>query len=202
VTRREVGAIRIGPQETVFEIAGDAAADFALAASQTDPRAPHVRVERLDGGGGDGGGGFGGGGGGGSNGFASSHGGGNGFASGNGGGFGGGAPAPRAPRAPRPSVMITTAPSRLPAHDRPFQRRPHSAPAAAPLEARSSFQKAPEPSMGAKAHATKPAHAKKPFAAKPPHAKPHGGPHHPKTHHAKPGGFKPGPRPSAGKRKG
>ncbi len=60
VTRREVGAIRIGPQETVFEIAGDAAADFALAASQTDPRAPHVRVERLDGGG-DGGGGGGGG---------------------------------------------------------------------------------------------------------------------------------------------
>jgi ATP-dependent RNA helicase DeaD len=48
VTRREVGAIRIGPQETVFEIAGDAAGDFALAAAETDPRAPHVRVERID----------------------------------------------------------------------------------------------------------------------------------------------------------
>jgi ATP-dependent RNA helicase DeaD len=51
VTRREVGAIRIGPEETLFEIAGDAARDFALAASQKDPRAPHVRVERVDGGG-------------------------------------------------------------------------------------------------------------------------------------------------------
>jgi ATP-dependent RNA helicase DeaD len=49
VTRREVGAIRIGPHETIFEIAGDAAADFALAAAETDPRAPHVRVERMDG---------------------------------------------------------------------------------------------------------------------------------------------------------
>jgi ATP-dependent RNA helicase DeaD len=49
VTRREVGAIRIGPHETIFEIAGDAAADFAIAAAETDPRAPHVRVERIDG---------------------------------------------------------------------------------------------------------------------------------------------------------
>jgi ATP-dependent RNA helicase DeaD len=49
VTRREVGAIRIGPHETIFEIAGDAAADFALAAAETDPRAPHVRMERIDG---------------------------------------------------------------------------------------------------------------------------------------------------------
>ena len=49
VTRREVGTIRIGPHETIFEIAGDAAADFALAAAETDPRAPHVRVERIDG---------------------------------------------------------------------------------------------------------------------------------------------------------
>ncbi len=49
VTRREVGAIRIGPHETIFEIAGDAAADYALAAAETDPRAPHVRVERIDG---------------------------------------------------------------------------------------------------------------------------------------------------------
>jgi ATP-dependent RNA helicase DeaD len=49
VTRREVGAIRIGPHETIFEIAGDAAAEFELAAAETDPRAPHVRVERIDG---------------------------------------------------------------------------------------------------------------------------------------------------------
>jgi ATP-dependent RNA helicase DeaD len=66
VTRRDVGAIRIGPQETFFEIAGPAARDFALAASQTDPRAPHVRMERADeaersGGGGGIGGGSGGG---------------------------------------------------------------------------------------------------------------------------------------------
>jgi ATP-dependent RNA helicase DeaD len=54
VTRREVGAIRVGPHETLFEIAGDAAADYALSASQSDPRAPNVRVERVDGGGGNG----------------------------------------------------------------------------------------------------------------------------------------------------
>ncbi|HET6150763.1 MAG TPA: DEAD/DEAH box helicase [Polyangia bacterium] len=52
VTRREVGAIRVGPRETLFEIAGEAAGDFALAASQGDPRAPHVRVERVERGGG------------------------------------------------------------------------------------------------------------------------------------------------------
>ncbi|HVZ74796.1 MAG TPA: DEAD/DEAH box helicase [Polyangia bacterium] len=46
VTRHDVGAIRVGPMETEFEIAGDAADDFALAASQTDPRAPHVRFQR------------------------------------------------------------------------------------------------------------------------------------------------------------
>ena len=45
VTRREVGAIRVGPQSSEFEIAGEAAKDFALAASQTDPRAPHVHME-------------------------------------------------------------------------------------------------------------------------------------------------------------
>ncbi|HJX63585.1 MAG TPA: DEAD/DEAH box helicase [Polyangia bacterium] len=45
VTRREVGAIRVGPQHSEFEIAGEAAKDFALAASQTDPRAPHVHME-------------------------------------------------------------------------------------------------------------------------------------------------------------
>jgi len=48
VTNREVGAIRIGPRETLFEIAAAAAADFARAASETDPRATHVRIERAD----------------------------------------------------------------------------------------------------------------------------------------------------------
>ena len=47
VSRREVGAIRIGPHETMFEIAGDAAADFALAASEPDPRARHVVIARA-----------------------------------------------------------------------------------------------------------------------------------------------------------
>jgi ATP-dependent RNA helicase DeaD len=47
VSHREIGAIRIGPTETVFEIAGDAAADFALAASEPDPRARHVIIERA-----------------------------------------------------------------------------------------------------------------------------------------------------------
>jgi ATP-dependent RNA helicase DeaD len=49
VTRRDVGAIRIGPHHTDFEIAGEAAADFALAASQPDPRAPHVTIRRIEG---------------------------------------------------------------------------------------------------------------------------------------------------------
>jgi ATP-dependent RNA helicase DeaD len=49
VTRREVGAIRVGPQSSRFEIAGEAADEFALAAGQSDPRAPHVRILRLDG---------------------------------------------------------------------------------------------------------------------------------------------------------
>jgi ATP-dependent RNA helicase DeaD len=48
VTRREVGAIRIGPQETTFEISGDAAGGFAEASSQVDPRAPHVRIARAN----------------------------------------------------------------------------------------------------------------------------------------------------------
>jgi ATP-dependent RNA helicase DeaD len=50
ITRHEVGAIRVGPQSSQFEIAGDAAEEFALAAGQSDPRAPHVRILRLDGG--------------------------------------------------------------------------------------------------------------------------------------------------------
>jgi ATP-dependent RNA helicase DeaD len=45
VTRNEVGAIRVGPKFTEFQIAGDAAADFALAAARPDPRAPHVMIE-------------------------------------------------------------------------------------------------------------------------------------------------------------
>jgi ATP-dependent RNA helicase DeaD len=48
VTRRDVGAIRVGPKYSEFEISGEAAGDFALAASQTDPRAPHVHMERSE----------------------------------------------------------------------------------------------------------------------------------------------------------
>jgi ATP-dependent RNA helicase DeaD len=48
VTRRDVGAIRIGPRETTFEISGRAALEFADAAAESDPRAPHVLVERAD----------------------------------------------------------------------------------------------------------------------------------------------------------
>jgi ATP-dependent RNA helicase DeaD len=48
VTRREVGAIRIGPQGSTFEISAEAAADFALAAAERDPRAPHVVIEPAD----------------------------------------------------------------------------------------------------------------------------------------------------------
>src|SRR5450432_364244 len=49
ITRHEVGAIRVGPQSSQFEISAEAADDFALAAGQSDPRAPHVRMLRLDG---------------------------------------------------------------------------------------------------------------------------------------------------------
>jgi ATP-dependent RNA helicase DeaD len=48
VTRREVGAIRIGPHETTFEIAGHAAPEFADAAAESDPRARHVIISRGD----------------------------------------------------------------------------------------------------------------------------------------------------------
>jgi len=47
VTRREIGAIRVGPRSSTFEIAAEAAPDFALAASQPDPRAPHVTIEPV-----------------------------------------------------------------------------------------------------------------------------------------------------------
>ena len=50
VTRREVGAIRIGPHETTFEIAGGAARDYAEAAAELDPRAPHVVIAPAAGG--------------------------------------------------------------------------------------------------------------------------------------------------------
>ncbi len=47
VTRNEVGAIRIGPRDTTFEIAGEAVTNFTAASSEADPRAPHVRIERA-----------------------------------------------------------------------------------------------------------------------------------------------------------
>ena len=47
VTRREVGAIRVGASSSTFEIASDAAQDFALAAGELDPRAPHVTIEPV-----------------------------------------------------------------------------------------------------------------------------------------------------------
>jgi ATP-dependent RNA helicase DeaD len=47
VTRKEVGRIRIGPRSSTFEIAADAAADFALAAQRPDPRAPQVIIEPV-----------------------------------------------------------------------------------------------------------------------------------------------------------
>jgi ATP-dependent RNA helicase DeaD len=47
VTRRDVGAIRVGQRASEFEIAGNAVQDFTLSASLVDPRAPHVRIERV-----------------------------------------------------------------------------------------------------------------------------------------------------------
>jgi len=47
VTRNEVGIIRVGPMTSEFQIAGEAANDFALAASRPDPRAPHVVIEKA-----------------------------------------------------------------------------------------------------------------------------------------------------------
>jgi ATP-dependent RNA helicase DeaD len=45
ITRREVGAIRVERDRTLFEIAGPAAAAFTANAAEPDPRAPHVRIE-------------------------------------------------------------------------------------------------------------------------------------------------------------
>ena len=50
ITRREVGAIRVGPRSSTFEISAEAARDFALASATPDPRAPHVRFEAVPGG--------------------------------------------------------------------------------------------------------------------------------------------------------
>jgi ATP-dependent RNA helicase DeaD len=49
ITRKEVGAIRIDRDRTFFEIAAHAANDFAANASETDPRAPHVKITRAEG---------------------------------------------------------------------------------------------------------------------------------------------------------
>jgi len=51
ITRNEVGAIRVGQNFTEFQLAGDAAQDFALAAARPDPRAPHVVIESSNSGG-------------------------------------------------------------------------------------------------------------------------------------------------------
>ena len=44
ITRREVGAIRVARDRTVFEVARAAAAEFAANAAERDPRAPNVRI--------------------------------------------------------------------------------------------------------------------------------------------------------------
>jgi ATP-dependent RNA helicase DeaD len=48
VTRKEIGAIRVGPRSSTFEVAHDAASEFALAAKEPDPRAPHVTIEPVN----------------------------------------------------------------------------------------------------------------------------------------------------------
>jgi ATP-dependent RNA helicase DeaD len=47
VTRREIGAIRVGPNSSTFEIADEAARQFAEAASRPDPRAPQVIIAPI-----------------------------------------------------------------------------------------------------------------------------------------------------------
>jgi ATP-dependent RNA helicase DeaD len=47
VTRDQIGKIVVMPRETRFEIAADAAADFAKAARRPDPRMPAVRIEPV-----------------------------------------------------------------------------------------------------------------------------------------------------------
>jgi ATP-dependent RNA helicase DeaD len=47
VTRNEVGSIRVGPRSSTFEIAAEAAGEFARAAREPDPRAEHVTIEPV-----------------------------------------------------------------------------------------------------------------------------------------------------------
>lgn len=49
VTRREIGAIRIGPRSTTFEVSAEAAGAFARAAARPDPRAPEVLISPVEG---------------------------------------------------------------------------------------------------------------------------------------------------------
>jgi ATP-dependent RNA helicase DeaD len=49
ITRREVGAIRIARDRTFVEVARRAADEFAANASERDPRAPNVKIERATG---------------------------------------------------------------------------------------------------------------------------------------------------------
>ena len=49
ITRREVGAIRVARDRTLFEIEARVADDFAANAAERDPRAPHVRITRSSG---------------------------------------------------------------------------------------------------------------------------------------------------------
>jgi ATP-dependent RNA helicase DeaD len=44
ITRREVGAIRVARDRTLFEVDAGVAAQFAANAAERDPRAPHVRI--------------------------------------------------------------------------------------------------------------------------------------------------------------
>jgi hypothetical protein len=44
-----VGAIRVARDRTYFEVAANAAADFAVNAAERDPRAPHVTIEPAEG---------------------------------------------------------------------------------------------------------------------------------------------------------
>jgi ATP-dependent RNA helicase DeaD len=47
VSRDVIGKIHVLPRETQFEVARGAAASFARAAAQPDPRMPEARIERV-----------------------------------------------------------------------------------------------------------------------------------------------------------
>jgi len=49
ITRRDIGAIRVARDRTVFEVSATVAGEFAANASERDPRAPHVRIELASG---------------------------------------------------------------------------------------------------------------------------------------------------------